>query len=237
MHKTQSTTNSASLYFNENWQRYVSTVKNNTLYHREMLASLRQFLDIHMSSRAFSFVDVGCGDSSMVAPILLEQNITKYTGIDAAEDVLKLAADNLVQLHCEKEFIADNMSTAVPNLSSPVDIIFTSYAVHHLSLQDKIHFIHSCKQQLNPHGFLLMIDGVLKPNQSRDEWLSDLKARIEETNVDITSDETAIRMAHPAEDDFPESIETLADIAQQQAWKDFQVLVDKDIFAFMVFAK
>lgn len=229
--------NTASSYFNENWQRYQSTVKNNTLYHREMLAALRQFLSANIGTRTFSFVDVGCGDSSTVAPLLADQAITKYIGIDAAENVLKMASTSLAQLECEKEFIADNMTTAIPHLSSPVDIIFTSYAVHHLSLQDKFNFIESCKQKLNQNGFLLMVDGVLKDNQARDEWLNALQGRMEKTIPDITSDEVAFRMQHPRVDDFPESIETFSNIAQQQAWKSFQVIVDKGIFAFMVFTK
>ena len=229
--------NRASVYFNENWRRYQSTVKNNTLYHREMLSALQQFLFTNIGSRTFSFADVGCGDSSTVAPILAHQAITKYIGIDAAEDVLKMASHSLAHLVCEKEFIADNMTTAIPRLSSPVDIIFTSYAVHHLSSQDKFNFIKSCKQKLNHNGVLLMVDGVLKENQTRDEWLNALQERMETTIPGITSDEVAFRMQHPRADDFPESIETFSNIAQQQAWKSFQVIVDKGIFAFMVFTK
>jgi len=133
--------NTASVYFNENWQRYQSTVKNNTLYHCEMFSALKQFLSANIGARTFSFVDVGCGDSSTVAPILADQAITKYIGIDAAEDVLKRAPHSLAHLKCEKEFIADNMTTAIPRLSSSVDIIFTSYAVHHiLSVTDVMTF-------------------------------------------------------------------------------------------------
>lgn len=229
--------NTASAYFNENWQRYQSTVKNNTLYHREMLAALQQFLSENIGVRPFTFVDVGCGDSSTVAPILVDQSITKYIGIDAAEDVLKMASNSLAHLECEKEFIADNMTTAIPHLSASVDIIFTSYAVHHLSLQDKFNFIESCKQKLNQNGFLLMVDGVLKENQTRDEWLNALQERMKTTIPDITSDEVTFRMQHPRADDFPESIETFSKIAHQQAWKAFQILVDKGIFVFMVFSK
>lgn len=227
--------NNASAYFNENWKRYQNTVKNNTLYHCEMLFALQQFLSANIGSRPFSFVDVGCGDSSTVAPILAHTAIKKYIGIDAAKDVLKMASNTLTSLHCEKEFIAEDMLTAIPRLSESVDIIFTSYAVHHLS--NKSNFIAHCKQKLNPQGFLLMIDGVLKPNQTRDEWLDALENRIAETHPDITADELENRMQHPHADDFPDTIKTFSEIAQKQSWKDFQVLVEKEIFAFMVFVR
>ncbi|WP_454783221.1 class I SAM-dependent methyltransferase [Legionella sp. WA2022007384] len=227
----------ASEYFNENWQRYQSTIKNNTLYHREMVQALQKFLSIHIGNRPFSFVDVGCGDSSTVVSVLAATSIEKYIGIDAAPDVLKMAEKTLALLKCKKEFIADNMTVALPRLSDPVDVIFTSYAVHHLSLHDKNHFIATCKQKLNPNGFLLMVDGVLKQDQTRDEWLEALKSRIGESNPEITSDEIMARMEHPRADDYPEYIDTFAQIAREQSWSNFQVLVDKGIFAFMAFTK
>lgn len=229
--------NAASTYFNENWQRYQSSVKNNTLYHREMLAALDNFLSKKICPSSFSFVDIGCGDSSTVAPILANKPIIKYIGVDAAVDVLKAAATTLANLPCKKEFVPKDMLTAIQQLSSPVDIIFSSYAVHHLSLKNKIDFITQCKQKLTQDGFLLMVDGVLKKNQTRDEWLLALKERMQATIPDISPDELAIRMQHPSNDDFPESIETFSEIAQSQSWKSFQLLVDKGIFAFMVFAK
>ncbi|KTD03321.1 class I SAM-dependent methyltransferase [Fluoribacter gormanii] len=224
-----------SEYFNENWQRYQSAIKNNMLFHREMLQALQKFLSTHIGNRPFSFVDVGCGDSSTVVSVLAATSIEKYIGIDAAQDVLKMAENTLAPLNCEKEFIADNMTVALPCLPGPVDVIFTSYAVHHLSLHEKKNFIATCKQKLNPNGFLLMVDGVLKQNQTRDEWLDALQSRMVETNPEITGEEIVARMEHPRADDYPEHIDTFAQIASQQSWSNFQVLVDKGIFAFMVF--
>lgn len=227
----------ASEYFNKNWQRYQSAIKNNTLYHREMLQALQQFLVTHMGDRLFSFADVGCGDSSTVVPVLTGTSIKKYIGIDAAPDVLKMAENTLASLDCEKEFIADHMIAALPRVSAPVDVIYTSYAVHHLSLHEKNNFIALCKQKLTPHGFLLMVDGVLKQHQTRDEWLGALKSRMQESDPEIADDEIIARMEHPRTDDYPEKIDTFAQIAHQQTWNNFQVLVDKGIFAFMAFTK
>lgn len=229
--------NSASVYFNENWYRYQSTIKNNTLYHREMMTALGQFLTKTMGSRAFSFVDMGCGDSSTIATVLANSSIETYIGIDEAHDVLKMAAISLAPLKAKKTFIADNMTSAILHIQNPVDIIFTSYAAHHLSLQDKFNFIENCKQHLKPQGFLLMIDGILKPHQTRDEWLDALQKRMESTLLDVSKEDIEARMEHPRKDDFPESIETFAHIAEQQSWRFFERIVDKGIFAFMVFAK
>lgn len=230
------TTNQASQYFNENWKRYRNSIECNTLYHREMFAALNEFIQKNIK-HPFSFVDVGCGDSTATAAVLSDKPVSQYIGIDAAKDVLKIAAQTLAPMNCEKEFIAENMNTAIKQLKSPVDIIFTSYAVHHLSPQEKIDFLLDCKKQLKANGFFLMVDVIREDNQTRDAWLDALKARIQLTQKNITADELAFRMQHPSANDYPEKMTTFKKIAQEQGWRFFDVLVNKGIFAFMLFAK
>lgn len=45
--------NTASPLLNEKWQRYQITIKNNTLYHREMLLALSHFLSGTIGTRTF----------------------------------------------------------------------------------------------------------------------------------------------------------------------------------------
>jgi ubiquinone/menaquinone biosynthesis C-methylase UbiE len=227
---------SASQYFNENWKKYQQTIQSNTLYHKEMTATLNTFLNDHFSSKPFSFVDVGCGDSSTIISVLTNQSIQHYIGIDAAEDVLKLAADNLKSIKAKKEFICDNMVNAISQLPPSIDVIYTSYAIHHLSHQQKVDFIQTCQDKLSKNGFLIMIDGILKPNQTRDQWLTALETRMH-TTQHLSPEELTFRMQHPRKDDHPESIATFKTIATQQHWKNFQVPLEKDICAFMIFTK
>lgn len=234
---SSNTMNEASTYFNANWQRYKDSVSKNMLFHREMFNALNQFLSEYMQGQNFSFVDVGCGDSSSIEPVLVNKSIKKYIGIDAANNVLKMASTTLAHINCDKEFIAEDMTTAISRLSSPVDIIFTSYAVHHLSPQEKSNFISDCKSKLANNGFLLMVDGVLEANTTRAEWLDALEARFKITDPEIPQEEIKIRMEHPRANDYPEEISQFAAIAKTQGWRNFHVLVDKGIFAFMVFTK
>ena len=44
-------------------------------------------------------------------------------------------------------------------------------------------------------------------------------------------------MEHPRKDDFPEAVSTFEKIAYAQGWRTFEVLVMKEIYAFMVFGK
>jgi 2-polyprenyl-3-methyl-5-hydroxy-6-metoxy-1,4-benzoquinol methylase len=228
-------TNEASIYFDANWKRYQSTIAGNSLFHKEMGETLSRFLDQH-TTHAFTLVDVGCGDSSTIAPVLANKNIKKYIGIDAAPTVLNMADQQMSAIACEKTFICDDMSTAIANLPEPVDIIFTSYAVHHLTHERKIAFIQDCQNKLNASGYLVMVDGVLNVNQTREQWLDALEVRFKTTQT-MTPDELKFRMEHPRTSDFPEAITTFQAIANQQHWQHFDVLLNKGIFAFMIFKK
>ena len=141
--------NVSSKYFNDHWQQYQDVLNNNTLYHREMMTTLDDFLNNHFGAQPFSFVDVGCGDSSTVLSVLKDKDLAEYVGIDAAHDVLTYAEKNLKIINCKKEFIAKDMQNAIRELSFTYDVIFSSYAVHHLSLQEKAEFILS-----EQHGIL-----------------------------------------------------------------------------------
>jgi len=227
--------NDASKYFDANWKKYQDAISCNTLYHNEMGAELRHFINQHFNE-PYILIDVGCGDSSTIIPVISGTKIGKYIGVDAAPNVLKIADSNMGVLSCKKEFICGNMSDAITQFPENIDIIYTSYALHHLSFDSKIEFIKECKNKLKQGGFLIIVDGVLGANQTRDEWLAALKNRMQETQH-MTPDELESRMEHPRADDFPESIATYQQIAESQQWKKCEVLVDKDIFAFMVFSK
>lgn len=225
-----------SQYFNTKWTQYQQALKNNTLWHREMMENSSSFIDKNMGSRPFSFVDVGCGDGSMIIAVLAGKAIKKYIGIDAASEVLKLAEKNLEVLQGDKEFICGNMVDAIDQLNTPVDIIYSSYAVHHLSLQEKVEFINKCQKHLNDGGYLIMIDSVLKENQTREQWLDVLEDRIKSTQKP-SLEELKSRMEHPRADDFPEAISTFMKIALEQKWEKFEVPVETDISAMMIFHK
>lgn len=227
---------SASNHFNDNWADYQEAVTGNTLYHREMSATLRAFIKEKFGSTPIVFVDAGCGDCSTVVPVLSEIVLTQFIGIDGAPDVLRLAEENCGPLNCNKSFICASMLDAISDLPSAADIIYTSYAAHHLTYEEKIRFIQACQDKLNTNGCLIMVDGILNDNQTRDEWLDELESRMRKTTT-ASEEEIKLRMEHPRADDFPESLRTFKDIAQTQGWQDFSVLFHQEIYAFMVFAK
>lgn len=228
---------SAADFFNENWNDYKSFVMENRMCHREMLSLLNQFLQENTNKRPFTFVDVGCGDGSIIYPILRNKPLKRYIGIDIAEHILKQAPSNLLHLNCDKLFILDNMISAIGNLNYSVDIIYTSHVLNHLSLHEKRDFIGRCFDKLEPNGFLVMVEGILEEHNTREQLL----ARVEETYKNLYPEMTAAHldrlMIHHRTRIFPERIETLSRLAQTLGWKGFRVLSRIDLTVFVVFSK
>lgn len=224
----------STTFFNQNWKKYQNSISHNTLYHKEMMAALTQFFAEKLPT-PFSMVDVGCGDCSTIVPVLSQTNIATYVGIDAAPEVIQLAQQNMQAIHCQKEFICDNMINAIKVIPQ-VDLIFESYAVHHLSTQQKFDFIQQAKGKLKSNGYLVMIDCVLRANQERHDWLNEIEDRIK-TTQQLSKEELAFHMDHIRNNDDPDSVQTFQAFAEKQQWKSFDVWVDKGIFAFMIFTK
>jgi ubiquinone/menaquinone biosynthesis C-methylase UbiE len=91
--------------FNDNWKTYQVVLNNNYLCHREMYAAFHQFLISHYESRAFSILDLGCGDAFYMAQALADIAVKKYTGIDVASVALQNAKQNLLSISGTKQFI------------------------------------------------------------------------------------------------------------------------------------
>ncbi len=87
--------------------------------------------------------------------------------------MIELAKKNMEVIHCEKEFICDNMIAAIKNIPAVMDIVFESYAVHHLSTQQKFEFLQDVKNKLKLNGYFIMIDCVLRSEQVREDWLNE----------------------------------------------------------------
>ena len=230
------TQNNASEYFNANWKKYKDSVNNNMLYHREMFETINDCLNAY-KNRPFTFLDLGCGDCSFIAPVLQNKQVTQYFGVDAAPGVIELGKMSMKNVHCPQEFIVEDMIQALKSLNRTVDVIFTSYAVHHLSLEQKEDFLKTCQERLNPTGYLLMLDGVRYEGQTREKWLQVLEKRMQLANQGILEQELAERMRHPISDDHPEPVSFFKEVAIKQAWKHFEILRQHEIFALMLFVK
>lgn len=228
-------------YFNTSWSECQKSVKADILSHNKMFGTLDQFLKSYFADRANRpcvLADLGCGDGSAIRDTLLDKPISKYIGVDMAESLLAEADKILADLKGSKAFICEDMQDAIVDIKGPLDIIFSSYALHYLRSKKKVEFIAHCREKLGDGGHFILVDTILGPTLTREEWLSLLEDRFRKRATKMTEEQIQKRLQHPRETNFPENIETYRRIAEEQHWKSFEVLVNvDDLFAFMVFSR
>ncbi len=232
-------TNAASEYFNRNWELYTESVNSGALFHQEMYATFGAILNDHFPDQAFSIADFGCGDLRSTAKLLSAPvfKIKNLIGVDGAADVLNLARANTAHLACEKTFMCEDMLSACAKLpDASLDVIFSSYALHHYSLAQKEAFLQNCQRVLRPDGIFVLVDGVRARHQTREQWIEVLESNFLAKAQHSPKDHEQC-FEHVRSSDFPETLETFASIAQKQAWKKFQIALDKGHCACQVFSK
>lgn len=224
-------------HFTKIWDRYLESIEKNLLHHHEMLELLNDFLTKHFKQKSFTLADLGCGDAGSLLEILQHQPITHYIGVDIAESLIEKGPKTLEELNCEKKFICQDMSTAFEKFTIKPDVIYSAYALHHFSYDEKVKFIANCQKYLAPNGYFILVDITKKENQSQQEWFADFLERFLVVNSTLTGNELEERIAHPRDYDFPESISTYREIAETQKWRSFEELIAIDECAFLVFGK
>lgn len=57
-------------------------------------------------------------------------------------------------------------------VDTPVDVIFSGFALHHLAVEDKARFFALTRNALKPGGALLLTDVMREPGQSCEDYLN-----------------------------------------------------------------
>ncbi|MDO9105628.1 MAG: class I SAM-dependent methyltransferase [Methylovulum sp.] len=199
--------------FFDTWVIYRSIVAHNNMFHREIYADVAEFLA--GLGDGFSMLDLGCGDAACLAPVLAGAAIMEYRGVDLSETALQLAAKNLAALPCPVSLQQTDLLQALHENPTQYDVIFSSFAVHHLSLPQKTAFFRAAHSRLNHNGRLLLIDTVRAEGEDLPAYLHAYCQWIDKDWIGITPEEKAVACEHIMEYDFPENMSTLSAISAQ----------------------
>ena len=148
------------------WQRYRKVIDANYMYHAEFSAHIEQVLRSRFASRPFFILDLGCGDTAILAPMLASLEVRTYEGVDLSEAALALAEQNLKSLSCPVHLTHSDLLAALKQGHCRYDVIHTSYAVHHLSTDQKGEFFVLVAKRLEKDGFLLLTDVTREEDES-----------------------------------------------------------------------
>jgi len=195
-------------FFNA-WTLYRKVLANNYMFHREIYQSVAERLHGQLGMKPFKLLDLGCGDASYLAKALKGTAISHYTGYDLSAPALALAAENIGPLGCDTTLVNGDFMAGLVHAAGPFDVIFTSFAMHHLHHPEKAECFKLARAALSDGGFLLMIDTLRDPGQSLPDYLNAYCQWLEATWQQLETQEIAAACQHIRDNDLPETAHNL----------------------------
>jgi SAM-dependent methyltransferase len=199
-------TNAATRNFFDEWAIYDQILAHNYMHHDDIFRDVQRFLANRYGNLPFSLLDLGCGSAYHVARALRGRSVSRYVGYDLSDVALEHAASNLGDLACPKELRRGDLLDGVTTGGEIFDVIFSSFALHHLSSVQKAELFQSAHERLSEGGVLLLIDTMRDDGEERaiylDRYCSWLRSRCKTLSTDALD----FLCEHIRNNDFPETI-------------------------------
>lgn len=192
--------------FQQHWTTYRKLIDHDYLSHREVSRILHETL-AEVFTSPFRFLDIACGDASMIGATLRGTAVRHYQGIDLSEAALELAAANLAEAPYEVELDHRDFVDALLHGKITADAAWCSLSVHHLATDDKRRLMSAVRSAVGPRGLFLLYEPTSLANENRPAYLD----RFEQINRPLwkvlTPAEWDQIWNHVTTCDFPETAE------------------------------
>ena len=213
MNNQNHTTNNTKQFFDQ-WHVYDQIIHNDYMGHQGIHNALQLALN-SLYKNPFTILDLGCGDGSQIAQTLKGLSVKKYIGIDLSPVALEKARSNFSKVQYEVFLLEANFTKYLKNSSTPhVDVMIAGFSVHHLREQEKSSFFHSCFSKLNKGGDLFFYDIFRRTGESREQYIKEYCQNCDQTWTQLSSSALNNTKKHVQTCDFPETYQTLAQIAK-----------------------
>jgi len=209
-------------YFNQ-WNVYQKVIKFNYMVHHEIFEVLHQFFDANFH-QPFSLLDLGCGDAFHIARLLKDTKIAHYCGVDLSKVALSYANKNMDSISCEKVFIEGNLMEVVRDFQAKFDVIIAGYSMHHLTLAEKDAFFGYCCAALKSGGQFLAYDIARHHHETREAFLKRNWDYKKNNWTEMTPEELVLHHDHTFANDYPESLDTLDELAKLNGFRHLKSL-------------
>ena len=204
---------------------------------QRMFGIMRSFFRHFFSGRKnIRVLDLGCGDGIVTANILDADNSISATLVDASGDMLEKARERLKGFE-EIDFIKASFQEIMENglPERGYDIVVSSMAIHHLTMDEKKKFFKAINAHLLPDGQFINIDVVLPPTGQLDGWYMKLweewmdEKRAELKAYDEPSGDVIIRYKNGAENQ-PDTLKNQLDALRAAGFRDADCYYKYGIF-------
>ena len=208
-------------FFVDTWEVYRKLVAANDMFHRELYVEVETRLR-PADGQPFSLLDLGCGDAATLAPVLRRLPVSRYLGVDLSPVALELAAANLQGLSGAVAFQLGNILDTLADEMEPVDVIFSSFVLHHLDADEQVAFLQGCRRHLRPSGQLLLIDVLRDEGQSLPDYLDAYIGVMERDWTALTPEECHYATTHVRHSDRPGTLSELRARSEVAGVRKFQ---------------
>ena len=211
--------------FTRSWSLYDLITEHNYMFHNEIYAEVARLLRLRDDAGRYRLLDLGCGNARYLAPCLRQSPPALYEGVDLSEAALIEARGYLADLpDCSVTLTHGDLLTAVQSTGKTWDVIFTGFAVHHLTSADKAHFFEAAGRCLSEQGWLILVDVVREENQSRADYLQGYLKCMRDTWVKVPPDQLEEACTHVHDHDYPEYFSTLQAMAAAAGLKASRIV-------------
>jgi SAM-dependent methyltransferase len=202
----------ADNFFDE-WSVYDQVLDHNYMHHDEIYRDVQRFFAERFDDRPFTLLDLGCGSARHLARALKGRSISRYVGFDLSDVALEHASGNLSLIGCPFELHQGDLLNGLRSTSEKVDVVFTSFALHHLAFAEKEIFFQSAYERLGRDGMLLLIDTMREDGEDRPVYLDRYCAWLRSTCETLAPAALDLLCDHIRGTDFPETTATLSAMA------------------------
>jgi SAM-dependent methyltransferase len=192
--------------FFDTWRVYEEMLDHNYMFHDEIYRDVQRFLGEHYAARSFNVLDLGCGSARHMAAALRGCSLERYVGYDLSVEALAHARENLSRLNCRVELLEGDLLAGLKASDEPFDLIFSSFALHHLQSKDKAAFLRLACLKLKGNGILLMIDTVREEHEELALYLDRYCAWLRDEWTALSPAALDAFCQHIRHNDFPETM-------------------------------
>ncbi|HEY6995657.1 MAG TPA: class I SAM-dependent methyltransferase [Xanthobacteraceae bacterium] len=190
--------------FQQQWATYRKLVESDCLSHRAVGALLRGTVN-DVFALPFTFLDIACGDASMMKTALPGTNVRHYHGIDLSQAALELAAANLADAPFAVDLDHRDFVEAMLRRPEHADAAWCSLSIHHLATADKLNLMKAIRGATGSRGILLLYEPTRREGEDRAAWLDRFQRTNERLWSVLTPEEWEQIRHHVATCDFPET--------------------------------
>lgn len=212
--------------FTGKWTLYQKVVAADYMLHRHFAGLTRKSMHKQAEAGAFDMLDIGCGDASSILDLLQFMPVKSYTGYDLSETALRECASNLSGAPYPLNLVKGNMEVLIQKEAGQFDLIYSSYAIHHLPDAEKAVFFQQVSNRLSPGGRFIYIDVYRQEGQSTETCRNKYTSWIRNSWNLLNEEEKEEVIRHIEEFDFPAPASELLRWARaaglELEWEDLQ---------------